>query len=110
MIIFNEKGMITHASENPYPRIPNEICPTHVCRVWKAVFAQIHEQLYSGRGVKIPGLLLITYKITKQAVSHSYVTVNRIPVMLLCEDVSKKYFITNKRPPFNLDVSEYKNM
>ena len=97
--------MVDQACQNPYTRIDTEVCPAQVIRVWEEVSNLIQYNLCLGRGTRIPGLLKVTYKLHKNEVGQKNVIVNRIPLMMISEDVSRKYYITSKKPPFNLDVS-----
>jgi hypothetical protein len=105
-IIFNLQGMVDQASQNPYTRIGQEVCAAQVIRVWKEVSKFIQDQLCHGRGVRIPNLLKVTYKLHKSEVAQKNVIVNRIPLMMISVDVAKKYYITSKKPAFNLDLPE----
>ena len=105
MIIFSKQGMVDQACQNPYTRIDTEVCPAQVIRVWEEVSNLVQYNLCLGRGTRIPGLLKVTYKLHKNEVGQKNVIVNRIPLMMISEDVSRKYYITSKKPSFNLDVS-----
>ena len=103
--IFDTCGMAELAKENPHSQIGCEVCPTHVQTVWNKISEFIQIQMSSGRGVRIPGLVTFNYKILTREINQKQVVVERIPFMLISEDLVKKYDLKSKRPMFNFDVS-----
>jgi single-stranded DNA-binding protein len=98
--------MVEEAKKNPYTEVGKEVCPSHICTVWDKVSEFIQIQLSSGRGVRIPGLVTFNYKIFTTDINQKQVVVQRIPYMLISEDLVKKYALKSKRPAFVFDVRQ----
>lgn len=122
--------MVQQVKNNPHTTLGTDFCPAHIPKVWDAISEFIKQQFCLGHGVKIPGnfvkscdnyhykynyllydLLLnnlgfatITYKVFQTDVSQTNAIVDKIPLMLLSENLVKTYALKSKRPAFNLDV------
>lgn len=98
--------MAEEAQKNVHTLIGKEVCPSHVFKVWEAISKFVMDQFCIGHGVRIPDLATLTYKIFTTDVSQRNVIVDKIPLILISENLTKKYALKSKRPAFNLDIPE----
>lgn len=104
-IIFDEAGMVEQVKKNPASLIDKEICASHLVKVWEAVCAFIVQTLCGGRGVKIPGLLTISFKVIQLDFSARDVILQKNPHIMLSSEIALRHSLKLKKPPYNLDVS-----
>lgn len=103
-IIFDEGGMVQEVRKNPETTIGKEICASHVVKVWEAVNAFIVQTLCGGKGVRIPGLLTITFKIIQIELSQRDIILQKNPHIMLSSELALRHSLKLKKPPYNLDV------
>jgi len=105
-IIFSPEGMVEQVCKNPATALNKEICASHIIKVWETVSGYIIQQLCKGRGVKIPHLAVITFKIKTVEASAREVMVQKIPHIFLAAEIEKRHALKVKRPVYNLDVPD----
>jgi len=105
-IVFSPEGMIEEVKKNPCSTLDKEICAAHIVKVWEAVSEYVIEQLCKGRGVKIPRLAVINFKVKTVEMSPKEVIVQKIPHILLSSQIELRHKLKVKRPVYNLDVPE----
>lgn len=103
-IIFDCCGKVEEAQKNIYPKVGKDVCGAHVEQVWNKVSEFVERMFNSGRGVRIPGFVTFNYKILTREFNQKKVIVERVPFMLLNEDLVKMYDLKASRPTFIFDV------
>jgi len=98
--------MVEQVKLNPETTIGKEMCASHVVKVWDAICAFIVQTLCGGKGVKIHGLLTITFKVIQIGLSHREVILQKNPHLLLSGELALRHSLKLKKPPYNLDVPE----
>lgn len=103
-IIFDDSGMVEQVQLNPATSIGKEVCASHVIKVWDAVNAFIVQTLCGGKAVRIPGLLIATFKPIQIELSQRDVIFQKTPHVVLSSELALRHSLRVKKPPYNLDV------